>query len=339
MLRRLTLSLALFMLAITLGLVGSAQAQLLLRLPIDFSEFEQGNSFATTPFPVAQNDFCDVTGDQPSGPFPVQCGEVDTVTGFAFQIGPTYSASVSATNLSRGGFNFSWSPRVACVRNGSGGEVINGGSSSFCTQSITAPTQGIFWDLGGQVNIPSTAPVGTYTATVTLTVSGPNINASMNVSVTLDVEAGAVTCTVSPDGNSIDFGDGAAQRSGTISLSSTSGSRSYGGSQFDPSGSSSFSLSVTQVTTNGAGVVASVTAPSSLSRSGGGGSVPYLSWLAYRDTSTGSYVLGVTGSGSVTRAAGGDGFVGFRLGGRVTTTTGSAAGTYLGTVSVTYSCN
>ena len=48
-----------------LGLAGSAQAQLTLRLPIDFSVFEQGDSFQTTPFPVANNDFCDVIGDQP----------------------------------------------------------------------------------------------------------------------------------------------------------------------------------------------------------------------------------------------------------------------------------
>ncbi len=321
----------------TLGLAGSAQAQLTLRLPIDFSVFEQGDSFQTTPFPVANNDFCDVTGDQPVGPFPVQCGEVDTP--FAFQVGQTYNASVSATSLSSGSFSFSWSPFVACVRTTSGGEVISGGSSSFCTQSITSSGQGIFWDLGGLVTIPATAPAGRYTAQVTLTVSGPGLTSSLAVAVELDVQAAPVSCNVSSGSSDVDFGQALAMQSGTVSLWPTSGARTYSGGQFDPSGSSPFSLSTAQVTTNATNVVASVSAPASLGRSGGGGSISYLSWLAYRDTSAGSYILGVTGSGSVTRAAGGDGFVGFRLGGRVTTTSTSAAGTYLGTVSVTYSCN
>lgn len=69
--RRACRHLSLAWLVAMLSLAGSAHAQLTLRLPIDFSVFEQGDSFQTTPFPLANNDYCDVTGDQPVGPFPV----------------------------------------------------------------------------------------------------------------------------------------------------------------------------------------------------------------------------------------------------------------------------
>ncbi len=321
--------------ALLLGAATSAQAQLVLRLPLDFSEFEQGASFRTTPFPVANSDYCDVIGDQPVGPFPAQCGEVDTL--FGFQVGAAYSASVSATSLTGGAFSIAWFPYVACVREAAGGEVISGGSSSFCMQSIAAPGETIWWDLGGQASIPAAAPPGRYTAQVTLSVSGPGLSATISVPVEIDVQAAAVMCTVSTDGSDVDFGEASARQAGSVTLSSTNGTRTYQGGQFDPSGSSGFSLATLQVTTNAGGVTATISAPAHLTS--GGSTAPYLSYLAYRDTATGPYTLGVTGSGAVSRAAGGDGIVGYRIGGRVTTTSTSPAGAYLGTVSLTFSCN
>lgn len=310
---------------------GAARAQLQLRLPISFASFEQGSSFATSPFPTANSDYCAVTGDLPSGS--VQCGEVDTQVSFSFRAGQSYQASVSATALVMGATRINWSPSVACVRVDDNGESISGGSGSSCTQTVTGRDQGIFWDLGGAVSIPGSAPAGSYAAEVTLAVTGPGLNDSITVNAALTVTAAPVQCSVSTAG-SLDFGQAAALRAGTVAVSPVTGARSYAGGQHDPSGTSSFSLAAAEVSTSANTVVATVAAPATL-----GSGLRFESYLAARRLPSGSWSLTVTGSGSASRTVGTSGRLGYRLGGRVTTTSSSAAGDYSAAVSLSFSCN
>lgn len=310
---------------------ATAHAQLQLRLPISFASFEQGSSFATTPSPTANSDYCAVTGDEPTGS--VQCGEVDTQVDFSFRVGQSYQASVSATALAMGTNAISWSPAVACVRVGDNGESISGGSSSSCTQTVAAKDQGMFWDLGGSVSIPGTASVGSYAADVTLTVSGPGLSDSITLGATLTVTAAPAQCNVSTAG-SLDFGQAAALQTGTVTISPVTADRGYGGAQRDPSGTSTFSLATAEVATNVQTVVATVAAPATLD-----GTLSFESYLAARQAPSGTWSLAITGSGSASRAVGMSGRLGYRLGGRVSTTSSSAAGGYAGAVSLSFSCN
>ena len=313
-----------------------AAAQLVLRLPIDFPEFEQGSSFRTTPHPIANADNCSVTGDQPLHGRAVQCGEVDTEPDFAFVVGSTYTAIVTATSFTKGSYPILWTPTVACVRVTAGGEVIAGGSGSFCTQSISSAGQGIFWDLGGIVNIPDDAEVGAYSSTVTLSVNGQGLSESISVSAELEVAEAEVFCTLSTD-STVDFGSAAASEAGSVTLAPASGSRTYGGDQSDPTGSSEFSLATATVATNAATVVAMVSAPSILSASSE--TVAFLSYTAERASSNSSWVRAVTGSGSSTLSIIDGEDAEYRFGGRVTTTQSSTAGSYGGTVTVSFQCN
>ena len=308
-----------------------AAAQLLLRLPIHFGEFEQGSSFQTTPFPLANADHCSVSGDQPTGS--VQCGEVDTEPGFAFAPGGPYTARVTATPLTNGSDQIVWTPTVACVRVDGRGESIVGGSGSFCSQSVAISGQGIFWDLGGVVSMGDRVATGQYSATVTLSVQGAGIAESIAVGATLRVRAAPVTCAVT-SGSSIQFGQASARKAGTVTIDATTGQRSYAGGQTDPSGSSSYSASEASVRTNARTVTASVTTPSVL-----GGSLSYTGFLAYRRTSTAPFVLGITGSGSTVVTVGESGLLSFRLGGRVTTSLSSTAAPYSGTVHLSFLCS
>ncbi len=310
---------------------AGARAQLQLRLPINFAAFEQGSSFSTSPFPTANSDSCMVTGSMPTGS--VQCGEVDTQVNFSFRIAGNYWASVSESDLVMGTSRIAWSPTVACVRVDDNGESISGGSGSSCSQTVSGQDQGIFWDLGGIVSIPDRTPAGRYNGNVTLSVTGPGINDSITLDATLLVTAAPVQCQVST-GGSIDFGEAAARQSGTITVSPTTGSRSFAGGQRDPSGSSGFSMATAEVSTNVGAIVASVTAPSTL-----GTSLSYTSYLAARHLPTGSWSLALTGSGSASRAVGTSGRMGYRLGGRVSTSATSAAGSYGGTVAISFLCN
>ncbi len=314
------------------GGAATAHAQLQLRLPISFASFEQGSSFSTSTSPTANSDYCDTTGDEPAAGS-VQCGEVDTQTSFAFRVGGSYRASVSATALVMGTTRITWSPSVACVRVDDNGESISGGSGSSCTQSVTARDQGIFWDLGGSVSIPGTAPAGSYASDVTLAVSGPGLNDSITLDATLTVTEASLQCNVSTAG-SLDFGRAAARQEGTISISPVTGSRSYAGGQHDPSGTSSFSLATAEVSTDAQTVVASVAAPATL-----GGVLSYDSYLASRRLPSGSWSLAISGSGSASRTVGATGRLGYRLGGRVRTTSTSAANSFAAAVSLSFSCN
>ena len=309
----------------------TVHAQLQLRLPISFASFEQGSSFATSPFPTANADYCAVTGDEPTGS--VQCGEVDTQVSFSFRVGQSYHASVSATALVMGSTRISWSPSVACVRVDENGESIASGSGSSCNQTVTARDQGIFWDLGGSVSIPGSAPAGSYAADVTLAVTGPGLNDSITIGATLEVTTAPVQCSVSTAG-SLDFGQAAALQAGSVVVSPVTAARSYAGGQHDPSGTSSFSLATAEVSTNAQTVTATVAAPSTL-----GSVLPFQSYLAARQLPSGSWSLAITGSGSASRTTSTSGRLGYRLGGRATTTSSSAAGSYAAAVSLSFSCN
>ncbi len=327
------------LLAVAIALFSApeiAARQLLLRLPIDFPEFEQGSSFQTTPYPIANADNCSVIGDQPVDDRAVQCGEVDTEPDFVFIVGATYAATVTATPFTRGIHSITWTPTVACVRVTASGEVIAGGSGSFCTQSITSAGQGIFWDLGGIVNIADDAAVGAYSSTVTLSVSGQGLSESLSVSAELEVAEAEVFCTLGTE-DSLDFGSAAAGVAGSVAIAPVSGSRTYGGDQSDPTGSSEFSMATATVHTDAGSVVAMVSAPSFLSSSSE--TVAFLSYMAERASSISPWVRTVTGSGSSTLTTIDGEDAEYRFGGKVTTTQGSAAGYYVGTVTVTFQCN
>ena len=314
-----------------MGTAAGANAQLQLRLPISFASFDQGSSFSTSPFPTANSNYCNTTGAEPTGS--VQCGEVDTRTSFSFRVGGSYRASVTATALVMGTSRISWSPAVACVRVDDKGESISGGGGSACTQTISARDQGIFWDLGGSVSIPAGAAVGSYAADVTLDVSGPGLDDSITLGAALTVTAAPTVCNVSTSG-SLDFGRAAAHRAGTVTISPVTGSRAYAGGQDDPSGTSSFSLAAAEVSTNARTVMVTVGAPATL-----GGALSFESYLAARQLPSGSWSLAVTGSGSSSRSVGTNGRLGFRMGGRVSTTSSSAAGSYSAAASLSFTCN
>lgn len=318
------------------GVALPATAQLQLRLPISFPTFAPGSSFQTTPLPLANSDYCTVTGSQPEQGQFVQCGEVDTVTDFGFQVGGTYSASVQATSFVSGSQTVNWSPTLACVRVGSDGESIAGGSSSFCLQSITRAGQGVFWDLGGILSISSTATGGSYTANVTLTVRGPRLNSSITVPATLNVKVVETTCTLR-NHRSVSFGSATARKSGTVTLSSVHGTRSYSSGQSDPSGSSQYTFGKASVTTNSGSVVVTVQAPSTLQ--GAGSTLPYTLYSATRTTPTGSYRNSITGSGTATLAVTSGQAIEVRFGGRVSVSRDASAGTYSGTAQVSFQCN
>ena len=312
-----------------------ATAQLQLRLPIRFPAFAPGSSFQTTPRPHANSDYCTVMGSQPEQGQFVQCGEVDTVTDFGFQVGGTYSATVQATPFVSGSQQISWSPTLACVRVGSDGESIAGGSSSFCLQSITSAGQGVFWDLGGIMSISSTATGGSYTATVTLTVQGPGLNSSISVPATLIVKVAETTCTLQKH-SSVSFGSATARKSGTVILSAVRGTRTYSAGQSDPSGSSQYAFGKASVTTNTGSVVVTVQAPSTLQ--GEGITLPYTHYTATRTTPTGPYSHSITGSGMATLAVTSGQAIEVRMGGRVSVSQDAGSGAYSGTVHVSFQC-
>lgn len=310
-------------------------AQLVLRLSIDFPMFDPGDQFLTTPYPLANSDYCLITGDQPVDGQQVQCGEVDTESEFGFQLLSQYTASVSATVFSKGTHTIGWTPTVACVRVDGDGEVISGGSGPFCQQNITATGQGIFWDLGGSVSIPSTAVSGSYSATVTLSISGPGLQASISVPASLDISTMQTICSVSTAGG-LDLGKALAQTQGSITVSPVTGLRTFGGSQSDPF-NSSFTMEQASVTTDADQVTISVQAPQQLQRSSG--SIVYKHYTAYRLASGQFYTLALTGSGTHTVTLSSNHDLQFRFGGQVTTTMAATAGTYTGTATVSFQCH
>lgn len=318
------------------GVALPATAQLQLRLPISLPTFAPGSSFQTSPWPLANSDYCTVTGSQSEQGQFVQCGEVGTVTDFGFQVGGAYSASVQATSFVSGSQTVHWSPTLACVRVDSDGESIAGGGGAFCQQSITRAGQGVFWDLGGIVSISSTATGGSYTATVTLTVRGPGLNSSITVPATLNVKVVETTCALQKH-SSVSFGSATAGESDTITLSAVHGTRSYGFGKSAPSGSSQYTLGEASVTTNSGSVVVTVQAPSTLQ--GAGSTLPYTHYTATRTMSTGSYRHSITGSGTATLAVTSGQAIEVRFGGRVSVSQDARAGAYSGIAHVSFQCN
>ncbi len=305
-----------------------AKGQLQERLPIHFGAFAQGSSFSTTPLPVAGSDTCAVVGATPAGV--VQCGEVDVRAGYRLQIGGLYRASVRATAFTSGATAIPWAPYVACVRLLAGSESIAGGSSAACSQTPADGDRGVFWDLGGSVSIPDRTPAGTYTANVTLTVSGPRLRAAVGVRATLVVAAAPLECRVT-SGGAIIFGEAEAATAGSVTLNPTTGRRTYSGGQ---RGGRTYSFATAEVATNARAVVASVSAPTSV-----GGGVSFISLLSSRLVPNGSWKQVLSGSGSSSRLVGPEGRMGFRIGGSATTTGASAARTYKGVVRTSFLCN
>ena len=306
----------------------SATGQLQVRLPINFATFAQGSKFSTTPLPVAGNDYCAVIGASPKGA--VQCGEVDTRTGYSFQNGGMYRASVSATSFRAGATSISWAPYVACVRLLGSGESIAGGNSAACSQTFAAGDRGMFWDLGGSVSIPDRTPAGKYISKVTITVTGPRLLAAVTVNATMVVAAAPVKCTVT-SGGSIAFGEAKAGTAGSVTLNPVTGRRTYAGGQ---SGSRTHTFATVEVATNARAVVASVSAPTDL-----GSSVSFTSLLASRLLPFGAWKQVLSGTGSTSRLVGADGQIAYRIGGRVAIKASSTVRSYSGIVRTSFICN
>ena len=118
---------------------------------------------------------------------------------------------------------------------------------------------------------------------------------NLNPGYTYEVHADKVSCAVSAT-RKLDFGEAEAYRSGSITLSSTTGGRSYKGSPQYGRGVSTYAPAALTLTTRAESVMVTVLAPVTLSSSAG--TIGFTSQLAYQPIPGGMYVPLIEGSGS-----------------------------------------
>ena len=244
---------------------------------------------------------------------------------FSPEVHAWYDAVIQGSPLRMGGHMLAWEPHLSCGHS-------NGNDAARMCRSQAAGV--LVWSLSGVVPLqPNTVP-GIYQGFAILTVRGPAGTYSTSVPVTHEVHADKVSCAVSAT-RKLDFGEAEAYRSGSVTLSSITGGRSYKGSQHYGRGASTYAPAVLTLTTSAESVMVSVLAPVTLSSSTG--SIGFTSQLAYQSIPGSRYVPLIEGSGSKRIAISG-GRMGFRIGGTVHTDATSAEAHYKGNITVTFLC-
>ena len=244
---------------------------------------------------------------------------------FSPEVHAWYDAVIQGSPLRMGGHTLAWEPHLSCGHS-------NGNATARMCRSQASGV--LFWSLSGRVPLqPHTAP-GIYQGYAILTVSGPTGTYSTSIPVTHEVHADKVSCAVSAT-RKLDFGEAEAYRSGSITLSSTTGGRSYKGSPQYGRGVSTYAPAALTLTTRAESVMVTVLAPVTLSSSAG--TIGFTSQLAYQPIPGGMYVPLIEGSGSRRIAISG-GRMGFRIGGTVHTDATSAEAHYQGNITVTFLC-
>ena len=244
---------------------------------------------------------------------------------FSPEVHAWYDAVIQGSPLRMGGHTLVWEPHLSCGH--SNGNV----AARMCRSQASGV---LVWSLSGVVpHQPNVVP-GIYQGYAILTVSGPTGTYSTSIPVTHEVPADKLSCAVSAT-RKLDFGEAEAYRSGSVTLSSVTGGRSYKGSQQYGRGVSTYAPAVLTMTTSAESVMVSVLAPATLSSSSG--TIGFTSLLAYQTTPGGRYMPLIEGSGS-RRVAINGGRMGFRIGGTVHTDATSAEAHYQGNITITFLC-
>ena len=236
-----------------------------------------------------------------------------------------YDAVIQGSPLRMGGHTLAWEPHLSCGRS----------HGNVAARMCRSQTSGVlFWSLSGVVPRQPHLVPGIYHGYAILTVSGPTGTYSTSIPVTYEVHADKVSCAVSAT-RKLDFGEAEAYRSGSVTLSSITGGRSYKGSRQYGGGVSTYAPAALTLATSAESVMVSVLAPVTLSSSAG--TIGFTSELAYQTIPGGRYVPLIEGSGSRRIAVNG-GRMGFRIGGTVHTDATSAEAHYQGNITVTFLC-
>ena len=244
---------------------------------------------------------------------------------FSPEANASYDAVIQGSPLRMGGNTLEWEPRLSCGRS-------NGNAAARMCRSQASGA--LFWYLSGVVSPQPHTVSGIYQGYAILTVSGPKGTYSTSIPVTHEVHADKISCAVTAT-KKLDFGEADAYRSGSITLSSATGGRSYKGSQQYGRSASSYAPAALTLITTAESAIVTVLAPGTLTSSAG--SIGFTSQLAYQATPRARYVPLIEGSGSRRIDING-GRMFFRIGGTVRTDATNAEAHYQGNITVTFLC-